>query len=149
MKKLGVLVILILLCAQVQSQESVTFINALGEKDTATFGNAVTIFMYVINQTPKNFSQDNAALTARGISAGMEYGADRPLRRGMIAKMVARHMDLRGSLMYNIFGTERYAYTACVDGGVMDPYGSEWDVLSGEELIEVISRMTESTEGDQ
>jgi len=149
MKRTIFIIALILICAPLMPQDSVTFINALGEKETATYGDAVTIFIYVANKTPRGFSQDVGVLRDAGISSGMEYTADRPLRRGIVARMVARHMNLKGSLMYMIFGTERYAYTACVEGGVMDPNGSEWDVLSGEELIEVISRMTNVLGGDQ
>ncbi|MBN1533077.1 MAG: hypothetical protein JXA20_10480 [Spirochaetes bacterium] len=149
MKRLLILVLILLAGIPLYPQDSAGFINTLGDKETATFGDAVTLFSYVINRTPRGFQQDRAALNETGLLRNMDYDQNRSLRRGILARMIARHMHLKGSLMYLIFGTERYAYTACVAGGIMDPGGSEWDVLSGEELIEAITRMTDAMEGSR
>ena len=43
-----------------------------------------------------------------------------------------------------LLGREGYAFRACVAHGIMDHDGSEWDKISGEELIEIMSKVTES-----
>ena len=146
MKRMMILLVVLLLDIHLYSQDSLPFITNLGEKQKATFGDAVTLFMYATNKAPRGFAKDSTMLKESGILTGMDYEEQRPLRRGMIARMVARYMHLTGSLLYNIFGTERYAYVACIQARIMDPDASEWDILSGEELIEVISRMTGTTE---
>lgn len=151
MKQLILCIAILLASIQIypQGADSLSFINNLGEKEKATFGDAVALFMYTTNRMPKGFVQDSNILRDAGILRGMAYEEQKPLRRGILARIVARHMNLQGSLLYIIFGTERYAYTACVDRGVMDPDMSEWDVLSGEELIEVLARMSEILGGGQ
>lgn len=149
MKRILIIIVLLLMWSTAMPQDSVTFINKLGEKDKAIFSDAVTLFMYATNKNPQGFTQDFNTLKQAGLLKNMEYDADRTLRRGMLARIVARHMKLTGSFMYLIFGTERYAYTACIDKGLMDADGSEWDPLTGEEVIEVFSRMTEQMEGNQ
>jgi hypothetical protein len=48
--------------------------------------------------------------------------------------------------MYSIFGTERYAYTSCVSLKLMGGGKSEWDYLSGSELIEIMSKVSARVE---
>ena len=57
--------------------------------------------------------------------------------------MTAGYLDLCGSLMYMISGAERYAFRACVAEGIMRGDGSENDVISGPELVEVLGRVSE------
>jgi hypothetical protein len=151
MKRVLIIGLFLLTSIQLYSQDSATFMNTVGEKDTAAFGDAVTLFVYATNGTPRGFQQDVASLNSslNGLLRNMDYDQNRSLRRGILARMIARHMHLKGSLMFLIFGTERYAYTACVAGGIMDPGGSEWDLLSGEELIEAVARMTDAMEGSR
>ncbi len=146
MKRLFFFILLFSLTINLYSQDSVTFINTLGEKERAAIGDAVTLFMHVTGRTPRGFQQVMVALKDAGVVTQTEYDQNAALRRGMLARMVARQMNLRGSLLYILFGTERYAYSACISEGVMDPGGSEWDILTGEELIETLSRMSEAME---
>ncbi len=42
-----------------------------------------------------------------------------------------------------MFRTERYAFRACASRGLMDANNSEWDKLSGEELLEIMAKVSE------
>ena len=75
----------------------ITMMNDLDKKQTAAYSDAEKLF---------------SAQTKENLSLG--YESDKPLTRGMVAKMTAKYLDLRGSLLYNIFGTERYAVRACI-----------------------------------
>jgi hypothetical protein len=61
--------------------------------------------------------------------------------------MAARFLNLKQSLMYNIFGIERYAYRACLADNLFSGDGSENDLISGSELIELFSRVNEFRSG--
>ena len=77
------------------------------------------------------------------------YDKDKPLSRGMLALMVARHLKLKGSLFYLMFDTERYGHRACVAEKIMDVNTSEWDTMTGDELLEVMAIVSERMEGKQ
>lgn len=55
--------------------------------------------------------------------------------------MTAKYLDLKGSFMYNLFGTERYALKACIAEDIMDADSSGSDLMSGADLIEVLGRI--------
>lgn len=103
--------------------------NDIDKKATATYGDAVMLFR---EQGAKNIA--------------LGYKDDEPLTRGMVALMTARYLGLSGSFMYNIFGTERYAFKACVAEGLMKEDGSENDLMSGTELIEVLAKISARAE---
>jgi len=52
------------------------------------------------------------------------------------------------SLLYNITRAKRYAFRLCVSEGIMKFNGSEYDKISGSELIEVVSKVSEK-KGDR
>jgi hypothetical protein len=61
--------------------------------------------------------------------------------------MIARYLDLKDLLLYRLFKIERYAYQACVAAEIMEANRSEYDKLSGEELIEIMSTVDEIKRG--
>lgn len=142
-----VLLLALFTVAGAQDMGSLTFIENLGNKKKATFGDAVTFYMLTLDKKRTGFARDLASLQKEGIAAGYDLKADDVLRRGVIARMVARHLKLKDSLWYVVFGTERYAYRACVATGLMSPRGSEWDKVSGEELIEIMRHVGERSGG--
>lgn len=102
-----------------------TFMGELDKKETATYGDALKLF---------------DSMSAKNV--GLSYDRNEPLTKGMISLMTAKYLDLDGSLMYTIFGTERYAFKACVDAGIMNAEGSENDLVSGPELLEIMSKIS-------
>ena len=62
--------------------------------------------------------------------------------------MVVRFLKLDDSLLYNITRAKRYAFRLCVSEGIMKFNGSEYDKISGSELIEVVSKVSEK-KGDR
>lgn len=143
----AVLLLMAVSIAGAQDMGSLTFIENLGNKKTATFGDAVSFYMLTLDRNTQGFNRDLNTLNAKGIAAGYNYKKGDALRKGVIALMVARHLKLKDSLWYVFFGTERYAYRACIAAGILPPRGSEWDKVSGEELIEIMRRVGERSGG--
>ena len=117
------------------------FINELDGKETATYGDALRIFRLQVRTI-----QGSESYLLKG------YYDDLPLTKGMISLMVARYLKLievepRNSLMYNIFGSERYAYRACLADKLFSEFGSENDLMSGGELIELFAKIDEFYKG--
>lgn len=123
--KMPVLVLAVsLISTALFSQNMIDKLSDLDRKAQATYGDAVALFKA---ETDKNVF--------------LKYKNEAPLTRGMVALMTAKYLDLKGSFMYNLFGSERYAVKACVDEDLMDEDSSENDLMSGAELIEVLGRI--------
>jgi len=150
MKRKIILFFLILMPVAVFSQDmnSLNFINALGDRDRATFGDAVRFFAISRAGRSAGFRADLAVLKKDGIAEGMDYKEDLPLKRGTLAIMISGYMPLEDSLLFTLFGGKRYATRACIAQGVMNYDVSEGDYISGEELIEIMANLTEKT-GDK
>jgi hypothetical protein len=129
--------------------QEINFVNELAGKKTVTFGDAVKMYLYTLGKAPAGFDPDVKTLKAMNILKAKEYDRDKPLRRGMLALMVARHLKLKGSLFYLMFDTRRYAHRACVAEKIMDVNTSEFDMISGDELLEVMAIVSERTEEKQ
>ena len=146
--KIRLLFICFMICCSTilysQNMYTLDFINGLDNKQQAVFGDAVKLIVLDMGKQTTNFSRDLAILNEQNnIAAGYTLNENALLRKGTLARLVARYLDLSGSFMYNIFGTERYAYRACVAAGIMTSNGSEWDIVSGEELLEIMRRTAE------
>ncbi len=146
MRKLLILGVVVILSSPLFSQE-INFINELSGKKVVTFGDGVRMYMYAMGKAPGGFDANVRALKQAGLLKKDSYDADKPLRRGMLALMVARHLKLKSSLFYLMFDTRRYAHRACVGDKIMAVNTSEFDKLTGDELIEVISIVTARMEG--
>ncbi len=128
-------------------EDSLDFINALGNKKQAVFQDAVAFFAVELGKEDAGFRNNLDVLKAAKILSDENYNAMSPLRRGTVALFAARYLKLGDSLFYLAFGTERYAHRACIASELMDADSSEWDSLSGEELIEIMSRISAKAEG--
>ena len=145
MKKLSLLISAVLMfilstASFAQDMNQIEFLSSLDQKQTATYGDAIRLFAL---QEGKKSAE---VLTGTGIELG-GYSQGDTLTKGMLAKMTARYLDLGGSLMYLIFGTERYAYRACIAYGIMREDGSENDIISGPELVEVMGKISDMKGG--
>jgi len=125
-----------------QSMNVLNYVNELGNRKQAYFGDVVKLIVLDMGEKTLGFESDLSVLNAHNkIAVGYNLNENAPLRKGAAARLIARYLHLTDSLMYNIFGTERYAFRACVAAGVMIADGSEWDYVSGEELLEIMRRV--------
>jgi len=131
------LLILFFTAASAQDIDQLNFIHSLDSKTAATYGDAVKLFTAEAGGRGGNFAAESAFLQQQGIA--LTYAEDTPLTRGMAALMTARYLNLKGSFMYLIFKSERYAYRACISDSIMPADASELDKLSGPELLELMS----------
>ena len=127
--------------------QKIEFINRLSEKESVTYGEGVAFMVMAIGYEPSTFGYNIQTLKTAGIKDGLDYEESRSLRKGIISAIIADYLDLGDSLFYLIFGTERYAFRACVAEGILDPNASEWDGVSGGELIEIMDKVAERAEG--
>lgn len=143
-KKLFILLPLLFIFISANSQDlnQLEWLNDLDGKSSATYGDAVRIFAMQTSGRSSSFKADSSLLGKSGIVLD-GYSEGEELSKGMLAKMAARYLDLGGSLMYLVFGTERYAFRACAAYGIMRGDASENDIISGPELVEVLGRVSE------
>lgn len=128
--------------AYAQKTNEIDWLGQIDRKTAVTYGDAVTLFIFQLGKNPSTFEKDSADLDSAGI--GLQgYNEGDVLTKGMLSKMTARYLDLDGSFMYLIFGTERYAFKVCVANGFFYEDGSSSDILSGPAMIEVFSKISE------
>jgi len=139
---ISVLILILSISTFAQDLNQLDWLNDLDGKSAATYGDAVKIFAIQTSGRSSSFRADSSLLEKSGIALD-GYSEGEELSRGMLAKMTARYLDLGGSLMYMVFGAERYAFKACVAEGIMRGDASENDIISGPELVEVLGRVSE------
>lgn len=135
-----------------QDITQIGFLSDLDNKKTATYGDAVNMFKIqagsALAKTAPGVKKKGAAATAKEAYTLEGYSESASLTKGMAALMTAKYLDLGGSFMYLIFSSERYAYRACIANGIMSSDGSENDPMSGPELIELFSKISEKKGGE-
>ncbi|MCX7679632.1 MAG: hypothetical protein N2316_10495 [Spirochaetes bacterium] len=130
-----------------QSVADIEFINHVADLPTARVNDAVTLFTMFYGTHKRDFHTNVAFLRTKGIILPKTVKSDDPLRRGTLALMAAQYLKLSDSFMYRIFSTKRHAVVACIADGIMVLSGSEWDILSGGELVEVMRKIAEKSGG--
>jgi len=123
-----------------QDVTQVTFISELDKKFNATYGDALIMFKIQTGSSVYSKKKSGSEKTPFILSG---YTEDEQLTKGMASLMTARYINLGGSIMYIIFGTERYAYKVCIANGIFSDGGSENDKMTGPELIELFSKITD------
>jgi len=146
MRRCAIILLLFSIISLGTAQE-INFINALAEKKVVTFEDGVKMYLYTLGKVPAGFEANVAALKGLKLLKASTYDKDKPLRRGMLALMVARHLKLKGSFFYLLFDTQRYAHRACVAENIMAASTSELDKMTGDELLEVMGIVAERMEG--
>lgn len=121
-----------------QNIGSLNFIHDLDNKPGVTVEDTVAFFLLTLDKKPGKFEENIDTLVILMNFDKKKYKRDSYLTRGMLAHIIARYLDLKDSALYHIFGTERYAFKACVAEGIMDNDQSEWDRVTGSELIEIM-----------
>lgn len=111
--------------AYTQDADIIVKMSELDKKTEATYGDAVILFR-----------------EQSGRDIVLNYKNEEPLTKGMAALMTAGYLNLNDSFMYNLFGTERYAFHACVADGLMTENGSENDLMSGAQLLELMAKIS-------
>ena len=134
---INILLLMILSASGISQDDisSIMFINELDSKKTATYGDALRMFRVQARTIPGSGSY---------LLEG--YSDSSPLTKGTASLMTARYLKLNKSLMYNIFGIKRYAYRACLADKLFNEFGSENDMMSGSELIELFTKVDEFIE---
>jgi hypothetical protein len=143
MKRLVMLVaMLAALPLYAEGTGTIEYIQSLAGKPAATVSDAVILFAMQEGSRIADFSEARDLLIGKGILKQREYNPADPLGRGLLAGMTARMLDLRGSLLFKLTGADRYACSACSADGIMKGDISEYDTISGPELIEIIGAVS-------
>jgi hypothetical protein len=120
------------------AQSAMLAVN-LAEKPVATVEDAVVLFMMSTDGTSQGYAKDAATLAAKGILPKV-YDPKTPATMGLVAYMIAKQANIKHSLMFNIFKSQRYAVFACIAAGYLPANAGEGVALSGVELMEIMGR---------
>lgn len=160
MKKICILaaVLLFLMCGVLSAgnMENLNYINSLDGKKQALVSDAVKMFLLETGSDLPSSSPDYKALEKKGIKSASLYKSreKEDLKKGTLALFAAQYLDLGDSLIYDLLDTfgiqsERYAFSACAAAGIMPADGSAGDRISGSELLQIMTRVSEIKGGNR
>lgn len=129
--------LLILCMATTAFAQSAVLAMKVAQKQQATVEDAVTLFVQVTKGGAQ--AKMDELITQGVLPSGVK--PETPLTKGILAYMIAKHVQLSNSLMFTIFKSRRYAVTACVAAGYLPSGSGEYDPVSGVELLEAIGRV--------
>lgn len=96
----------------------------------------------------QSFMDRLIALDAKGVTrSSWEIEADEPVTKGTLAYMLCRTLRLKGGVMLQLIPSRRYAYREALNYGLMAK-GSEWEPLTGPEVVGIIGRAARMKEGE-
>lgn len=127
---------------------NIEYLQNMAQTKQVTMADAVKMFAMEIDKSDSSFEKEVSSLIKAKILPDKKYNAEKPLRRGDLALMSARYLKLSDSIWYTIFGSRRYAYTACISAKIMTADGSEYDYISGPQLLETMRIISEKA-GDK
>ncbi|MGB4269350.1 MAG: hypothetical protein WBK20_09230 [Spirochaetota bacterium] len=133
------MIVLFLFVATAAFAQSAMLAIQLAQKPIATVEDAVTLFMLSTEGKSAGYAKDANTLHTKGILPKV-YDPDTPCTMGLLAYMMAKHANIKHSLMFNIFKSQRYAVFACIAAGYLPSNAGEHSKLSGVELLEVMGR---------
>src|SRR6056297_2939133 len=144
MRKVQILLVILLFPAILfaQGAANVALINQVADKPVVNTGDAVSMFVLILDERNRGFDSNVATLKKRNIVKDEKLTENDPIRQGQLARMIARYLDLNDSLMYFLIPSNRYALRACVANRIMTHQSSEWDLVSGGELVEIMSKVS-------
>ena len=120
---------------------SVQFVNQVADKQEVTFGDVVKFFVFVTEGRSVSFEADLAILTQKNITQGINLKENDVINLGTLSLMCARALNLKNTLLYNVFKNRRYAVRACIAAGIIPDNSGGYDKVSGEALIQVMRRV--------
>ncbi len=128
-----------------QNNTMFKYLNSIDKKNETTIDDGVILILYMLKKNvPASYNARIKLMKKLGFmdNSFSKKKNDR-LTRGDISLMIAKVLKLKGSFLYNLFGTGRYSYRLLVYHNLMPISKSEWDSISGEELIEAIRLASE------
>lgn len=138
MNKITVVLLTVVVATGAYAQGAM-FAVKLAQKPIATVEDAVTLFMLSTGGKSTGYTKDAETLKQQGVLPKI-YDAKVPATMGIVAYMIAKQKNLKHSLMFNIFKSQRYAVFACIAAGYVPASAGEHSKLSGVELMEIMGR---------
>ena len=115
----------------------------LAFKKWCTNAEACSMMLYLTEGEDRGetLEQKQQLLKSKGILPGdWDLSATEPVRKGTLALMLCRALDIKGGLFMHLVGGSRYAYRETVYLELMQG-GSEREYLTGPEVVDIMGRV--------
>jgi hypothetical protein len=118
------------------------FINSLLEKKAATFSDCIMSFCYLKNIDPSGDFDANLGQLKKIIPImPKNISKDKALTIGDFSLLAAQYLDLKTVLLYIGSKSPRYAVRELIEINILPFNTSEWEKVSGLELIKLMQRI--------
>lgn len=142
MKKFWLFLFLILVISSYANQNE--FIVLLSEKKEASFEDAVISFCYLYNIEIKNAFEENVENLKRYIKIfPKRYEKEKKLTVSDFSLLAIQYLNIKSGLFYLITKNGRYASRELMLINIIPFNKSEWDIISGIELIKLLQKVDE------
>jgi hypothetical protein len=125
----------------------IEFIEKLNEQKTATYDDCVKVFCYIYKTDVTddfNVNVENLKANIKKIPKG--YKPERKLDIGTFSVFAMQYLKIESGLFYLASHSGRYAVREMAIRGLVPNNTSEWESLSGPELIRYIQKVVEYAE---
>lgn len=139
MRRLLLALFVSVMAGQLPQAQSLEDVVAIGDLWACTVADFATMAPALSEAVP-----DDADLAARLEKAISRYKPEQPLTKGKASLIAAKALKLRSSFFYLVLPVQRYAFRAMVVDGVFAGTSSEGDVMSGVELLDFITMITQN-----
>lgn len=124
------------------------YLNKLSEKKQASFNDLVYTFCYMLQKDPSSDNiQVNLSLIKDRIKyLPKKYSADKPLTIGDFSLFTMQYLNIKSGIFYMASKSGRYAVRELSLIGIVPYNTSEWENMSGMELINLLQKVGEYVE---
>jgi hypothetical protein len=125
----------------------IEFIDNLDKQKTASYYDCIKVFSYLNKlEVTGDFNTDVEALKAVINKLPRNYKEDQKLTIGTFSLLAMQQMKIESGLFYLMTHSGRYASRELIIRGILPFNTSEWELLSGSDLIRNIQKVVEYAE---
>lgn len=118
------------------------FLNLLSEKKNAAFEDCIASFCYLYEMEVKDDFNENLELLKQKIKYfPKKYSKEKLLTFGDFSVFAAQYLNLKSGMFYMAGKNGRYASRELIIINIIPLYTSEWDIISGLELIRLLQKV--------
>lgn len=145
-KRLFLIILVLFICSFIYGEQA-DFFTQLSEKEYATFSDCVVSYCYFRNiQVTDNFDKNVMALQEQITKMPKNLSEDKSLTVGDFSMLTAQHLNIKSGLFYLASKAGRYASRELFQLNIIPLNTSEFEKISGLELIQLLQKVVEYEE---
>lgn len=127
--------------------QEASYLEELSRKEKASYQDAVYLIMAYTGKLKENSDfNDNIDSLKKEYPKLRIKKPDKDLRMGDLAYLICKVKNIKGGIWYTVSKTGRYATRELIYKNIFPQGVSEWDIVSGMELLNTMGKVAENVE---